>query len=295
MIEERAGHTATLLSNGQVLLTGGTYETSPGMTATTDGAEVYDPSLAAFRPVGNMTTERQDHAALLLADGRVLITGGSRIEGNFYRDLDTAEIYDPATESFTPLAETMVHTHATHVMLDHGNGKILIYGGSDVDLRPEWYDVADGTFEPLQAAASDGVRWGAAGDTFASGGACVAGGDELGTVIYVRANDGAALNTGSGLTHRRWYATATRITDDRILVVGGIDYLNGNFMHPTCDVVVEGGIAGSRTYACEMRFPTGMVDHTATALGDGTVLFCGGLNPSGGEPELSAAYLYDPE
>ena len=44
-----------------------------------------------------------------------------------------------------------------------------------------------------------------------------------------------------------------------------------------------------------MRFPTGMVDHTATALGDGTVMFCGGLNQNGGEPELAAAYLYDPD
>lgn len=293
LVQARAGHTATRLDDGRVLLAGGWYEASPGQWGTTEWAEVYDPDTGLFTRVGDMTEERVDHTALLLPDGRVLITGGSRLEGSFLVDLDTAEVFDPDTNTFSALPDGMVHTRATHVMLDLGGGRVLLYGGSDADLRPSLFDAAAGTFTALPPAAQDGQRWGAAGDTFASGNACVAGGDALGTVIYVDADTGFAQNTGSGLNGARSYATATRYGADRILVAGGYDAGTG-FMYETCDVVIEGGIAGSETFACEMRFPTPMADHTATPLADGRVLFCGGLNENGGEPELDGAYLFTP-
>lgn len=294
MVEERAGHTATRLADGRVLLTGGWYEVSLGQLATTEGAEIYDPATEAFEAVGSMTTARVDHAALLLPDGRVLVTGGSRLDGSFLTDLDSAEVFDPVTGEFTLLAESMTVARATHVMEDMGNGKFLLYGGSDTDLHPEWFDTATEHFAALAPAAQDEARFGAAGATFESGAACVAGGDQLGTVVYVDPLFGYAQNTGSGLNAPRSYATATRYGPDRILVVGGFDFSRGYYMLPTCDVVIEGGLAGSGTYGCEMRFPTGMVFHTATRLGDGRVLFCGGLNENGGEPELDAAYLFTP-
>lgn len=293
LVQERAGHTATRLADGRVLLAGGWYETSPGQRATTEWAEIYNPSTGTFLRTGDMTTERVDHAALLLPDGRVLVTGGSRLEGAFRRDLDTAEIFDPATNTFTEHAELMVHTRATHVMEDMGNGKFLLYGGSDVDLRPSRFDTTTEVFSPLLPAAQDGERWGAAAATFDTGAVCVAGGDVLGTVLYVEPATGFVHNTGSGLNARRAFGTATQYGPDLVLVVGGYEFGTG-FLSPTCDVVIEGGIGGSRTFGCEMRFPTGMVWHTATRLLDGRVLFCGGLNEAYGEPELDAAYLFTP-
>ena len=142
-------------------------------------------------------------------------------------------------------------------------------------------------------AAQDGQRWGAQSATFASGAACVAGGDVLGTVLYVEPATGYVQNTGSGLNARRAFGTATRYADGLILIVGGYAFSTG-FLSPTCDAAIEGGIGGSRTYGCAMRFPTGMVWHTATRLLDGRVLFCGGLNEVGGAPELDAAYLFTP-
>ena len=293
MVQGRSGHTGTRLNDGRVLLTGGWYVASPGQIATTEWAEVYDPSTGTFLRVGDMTTERVDHAALLLPDGRVLVTGGSRLEGTFLRDLDTAEIFDPATDTFSAHSELMVHTRATHVMEDLGTGKFVLYGGSDADQRPALFHTSTGAFSPLLPAAQDGERWGAASATFASGAACVAGGDSLGTVIYVEPATGYVQNTGSGLNARRAYGTATRYGPDRILVVGGYESSTGRIF-PTCDVVIEGGIGGSRTFGCEMRFATGMALHTATRLDDGRVLFCGGLNEIGGAPELDTAYLFTP-
>src|SRR5215471_11982027 len=58
-------------------------------------------SLGAFVPAGNMTATRSEHAATLLTDGRVLITGGSSgdVAGGV---LKSTEIFDPSTDSFSP-------------------------------------------------------------------------------------------------------------------------------------------------------------------------------------------------
>ncbi len=39
-------------------------------------AELWDPGTESFRPVGPLPQERQDHVAVLLSDGRVLLLGG---------------------------------------------------------------------------------------------------------------------------------------------------------------------------------------------------------------------------
>ena len=62
---------------------------------TLASAEIYDPSNGVFTPTGDMTTARDAPNAMLLPDGRVLITGGS---GD-----PAAEIYDPKTPEHSPL------------------------------------------------------------------------------------------------------------------------------------------------------------------------------------------------
>lgn len=87
MSTRRAGHTATLLNNGKVLITDGAGESS---------AELCDPATGAFSPAGNMTAARDGHLAVLLPNGKVLIEGGG--------DCIIApqpELYDPVSGSFT--------------------------------------------------------------------------------------------------------------------------------------------------------------------------------------------------
>jgi Galactose oxidase, central domain len=66
MTEVRSFHTATLLTDGRVLLAGGS-----GARGGLASAEVYDPSTGAFTATGGMSTPRSTHSSTLLPDGRL--------------------------------------------------------------------------------------------------------------------------------------------------------------------------------------------------------------------------------
>jgi hypothetical protein len=290
MESPRAAHTATRLADGRVLLAGGWYEAAPGQLLITATAEVYDPGTDTFLPVGSMNVERVDHAAIRLPSGEVLITGGSRLVAGVLQDLDSAERFDPTTNTFTLHPATLAMTRATHGMVADGRGRVVLAGGNAGDVRAERFDIASGAFTALPPAFDDLPRFGPQVASFASGGVCVAGGERRGAVTYVHP-DAGALNTGSPLCVPRAYGTATRYGPDRVLVVGGMD--PNLFLHSTADVVIESGL-DSGSFCTDIVFPTPMVLHTATVLADGTVLYCGGLNPTGGLPELFGAYLFTP-
>ena len=142
MTEFRTDHTATLLSDGRVLLTGGTKVTStPPHFDILNTAEIYDPTTGDFtRTTGIMTTSRRYHSAVLLADGRVLITGG---EGGGTSYLFSAEIYDPTTDTFTPTG-AMNAGRQGHTSTLLPNGWVLITrAGICDDCGPDWNRAAE--------------------------------------------------------------------------------------------------------------------------------------------------------
>ena len=291
MNHAREGHVAVKLADGRVLVAGGWYQVGAETLNALASAEIFDPATQKFTEVGSMETERGDAAAVLLPDGRVLVTGGSRPAGAFVEDHLTAEIFDPATDLWTTLPTEMNFSHAVHSMADLGDGRILIAGGT-FDLDFEVYGVTTGLFTPVLPPVGESARFGCAAASFSNGDVVVCGGDAGGTVAYFDRVDTLTIQTGSGLGAARSYATATRIAPDRVFVAGGIDFAHGNVILTTCDLIVQSGIAGSRTYATSVRLPMGLANHTATPLQNGKILLAGGLAQVFGQDELSGAWLF---
>ena len=118
MSTTRFCHTATLLPNGKVLVVGGQVGTgSSGLSA-----EVYDPVTGLFTATGPTTSGRCFHTATLLSNGKVLIAGGISTSG-------PADIYDPASGTFTPTTSMITAGRYYHAATLLENGEVLITGG----------------------------------------------------------------------------------------------------------------------------------------------------------------------
>ncbi len=269
----RDGHTATLLNNGTVLVTGGG---DPGDGSGADDyttAEVYDPATGSFTRVGDMTQGRTQHTASLLGDGRVLIAGGSvDVNGFGLFPSKTAEIYDPATQSFSPTGDMPKEAvfHTASVLLD---GTVLIMGG-DGNTCPgagtsiAIFDPASNTFSAGPNLASPRARHTAT--TLNDGRVLITGGvDPCDSSVFAAAYatavvfDPATLSFSSEKFMRepRFGHSATLLAVGKVLVVGSMaelfDPATGSFAL-TGDPNVPGG--GGRR---------------ATRLSDGRVLFVG--------------------
>src|SRR5437016_10199298 len=88
-------------------------------------ASAHAQSPGSFTATGSMTTPRFGHTATLLTNGKVLITGGAILIGNSPIPINTAELYDPSTVTFT-VAGDMTRAPYGHVATLLPDGRVLI-------------------------------------------------------------------------------------------------------------------------------------------------------------------------
>jgi len=122
MVGRRDDATATLLPDGRVLIVGGINNDIAVGTA-----EIYDPTANAFTASQSSVTPRRFHTATLLPNGKVLIAGGVNSDTNI-NTVNTAALYDPASDTFTPTGsmQTARFYHTATLLQD---GRVLVAGG----------------------------------------------------------------------------------------------------------------------------------------------------------------------
>ena len=136
----RAGHTATLLLNGQVLVVGG--EDATGALAS---AELYNPANGKWTATGSMSTPRINHSATILGNGDVLVAGGDNATGL----LATAELYTPAIGQWKATGSMSIPRASQGATLLF-NGEVLVAAGNNnvaaSGNTAELYDPSTGTW-----------------------------------------------------------------------------------------------------------------------------------------------------
>jgi len=292
----RQACTATLLPDGRVLVAGGYNGSTPHTFYAS--AELYDPAAGTWQSTGSMTSGRAGHKAMLLPDGKVLVSGG--YNGAY---LASAELYDPAANgglgAWTP-AGSMSDSRVWHTMTLLPNGKVLATGGEDGSATfstssADLYDPAAngglGAWSPTGSMAQHRGAHVATllpdGKVLVAGGLWYEPGIGFGTVDLAEIYDPSAgtwLPTSS-MRNRRHHHTATLLPNGTVLVTGGGIYGSGS--HLAAELFDSD--AGTWTNTGSMSTARGQ--HTATLLSNGHVLVAGGL---GGGGALSSAERYDP-
>jgi len=285
--EARQTHAATRLADGRVLITGGVAE--GGAAGTLSSAEIYDPAAGTFQPAGEMTVPRLAHASTLLADGHVLIVGGS---GNPY--VAEVELFNPETGEFTPTGSMRVG-RLFPSLIPLKDGRVLVAGTGFGELPPpEIYDPATGRFETLLVSDLPAdFRWPTSAVGLA-GGRILLTGDCCEDDGFSALPTAAILDPASGmlevvapLVEARFAHEAVLLFDGRVLLTGGL---------------AAGQEGGPRLASAELFDPRSreftavgpMTDvrqwHTMTPLADGDVLIIG----ANGDPYVRSAERFGP-
>ena len=140
ILQARDYHTATLLADGRVLVTGGSSHTDfPPMIQETvlDSAELYDPGTGQWSVTASLYAARRYHTATLLLDGRVLVLGGSQQQTDGYpypSYAEMVELYDPRAGRWSP-TQPMPEGRAVDTATLLPDGRVLVTAGSTNAVR----------------------------------------------------------------------------------------------------------------------------------------------------------------
>jgi len=212
MTTARAGHTATYLNNGLVLVAGGR-----GREGYLKSAELYDRGANTWIPAASMAAPRSGQTATLLPDSRVLVIGGVNASG----PLGTAELYDPDANRWSS-AGTMRSRRIGHTATLLPDGRVLVVGGGPLPTA-ELFDPK--TNQWLAAASMSEPRQQHSATLLEDGTVLVAGGlGSKGSVasaeIYHPLQDRWSLV--ASMNSSRAAHTGSLIAGGRVLVAGGL-------------------------------------------------------------------------
>jgi galactose oxidase-like protein/Kelch motif protein len=278
----------------RVLIVGGIDNTmdAGGIHHGLFSAEIYNEKTQAFVATGSMNEGRVGQQATLLADGKVLVTGGDGAETN--HPVASAELYDPNTGVFSPTGNmTIARVGHTAVLLS--NRLVLLAGGQDSMFTTmntaELFDPATGIF--TATGSMNEARVGHTATLLDNGKVLIAGGNLLSLSAELYDPATGAFSLTSNMSIARQFATATLLDDGKVLIAGG--------------GTVVGNCYGCSVNSAEIYdpklgefIPVGNMGsarrgHISVLLKNHNVLVAGGIDDDLPDPQrfLSSAEIFD--
>jgi N-acetylneuraminic acid mutarotase len=197
MVAPQAYQTATVLSDGTVLVEGGTFY----RTGVTSAAEIYNPSTGTWTAVGYLNVSRSGNTASLLLNDQVLAAGGS--PGGCCSGLTSAELYAPTSQTWKTVPAMSTTRNDAAAAAISGGTEALVAGGYSCCDSPnptrnsaEIFNVTTNTWS-LTASMSQ-ARYGHTlttlndGTALAAGGVVYGGGGTAAIALAERFYPGAA-------------------------------------------------------------------------------------------------------
>ena len=273
-----------------------------GAVDTLSASDSADGNDAASGPArwdtaSEMLDSRRRHSVTVLADGTVLVVGGSSKSGK-----KNAERYEPTSGKWSPAGQMSVE-HQEHTATLLTDGRVLVAGGCGdaitstcmIGVGAEIYDPKATTNPWSVAAPMPRARRSHRATRLADGRVVLVGGfdnltNHIALDIYNPQSNSWTTPTAS-LSVARNLASVTTLDNGLVLIAGGTD---GNTFHATIEVFDP---VGNVVKLADAQLAEARASHTATLLRDGAVLFTGGIcthSPATAPCAVQKAEIYRP-
>ena len=210
MVAFRTDPALALLHDGRVLIASGLDSYGESLSS----AELFDPATGTFSATGSSTTVGAAspwEAIATLPDGRVLMAE------------NVAQVYDPTTGAFSPAGRNDAFRATTAIVTQ--DGRVVVLGRSGVGTktgRAATWDPATGTFaEVLTTVPGYPIDRAALLD---DGRILVTGGDS--GLRWAGVYDLETHETKKIGPPKAWWPTVARLTDGRLMFIGGVSDWN---------------------------------------------------------------------
>ena len=267
-------HTATLLADGRVLVAGGLTPFGGGSEATS-ACEIYDPATNTWTATGPLHEARFGHAAVLLADGRVLAAGG---DPTSLFPLKSAEVYNPATGTWLEAGPMQTRRRSPRLAL-LPDGQVLVAGGAlQSASNCELFNPAIGKWS-VTASLIVGRR-SYEMTRLDDGRVLIAGGNLETMPGFLR--DTEIYDSTSGMWSETGMLNRARDQHEQVLLADGRVLAAGGFVGPpngpSVTRISEVYDPASNVWMLSHPLTTPRLNFTANLLSDGNVFAAGGFD-----------------
>ncbi|XDD48417.1 Kelch repeat-containing protein [Leptospira sp. WS39.C2] len=277
--EIHRGERGVMLDGKRLLITGGVK----AFTAVAQKESyIFDTETTTFLPSGSMVEPRHMHDIVKLQNGKVMVIGGIRdftpvLPGLYFSTLNSAEIFDPSTETFTEVPNRMMTPRSFSCSVVLNDGRVMIIGGTDGIFAPK--DTTE-FFDPNTETFSWGPSLPVA----------------VGALKCLKLTDGNVLIYGAQLSNLSNATMLFDVTKNRVLTIanslyrrewsfalelpdGGVLFYGGAYRYTTSEpsrTIEKLDYAKSNSFYDMGMSRISISKHSGIKFSDGTFLFLGG-------------------